>query len=108
MEDFTVEQINSAANRVREMQKRSAFARERQSSSRNSPPEGEKSAEAPKIGRETAGQAENNPLSKILGLFDFKNFSFDEESRLILGIILLLGSSKTDELLVFALIYIML
>ena len=98
MEDFTVEQINSAANRVREMQKRSAYAQ-----NRTPPPEKPKTP-PPKAEKPT----ENNPFSKILGLLDFKNFSFDEESKLILGIILLLSSSQADELLILALVYVML
>lgn len=49
----------------------------------------------------------SNPFSRILNIIDLKDFSFDADSKLILGLILLLSSCESDELLILALVYIM-
>lgn len=90
MEEFSAAEISRAANRVREMQRRAA--------TQNTP--------EPK--KAPAQQDKKAPFSRILELIDLKNFTLDNDSRLLLGILLLLSSEDADELLILALVYIML
>ncbi len=44
----------------------------------------------------------------ILKMFNFKNINMDSDRVLILAVLLLLAGNSSDELLLFALVYIML
>lgn len=44
----------------------------------------------------------------ILRMFNFKNITMDSDRVLILAVLLLLAGNSSDELLLFALVYIML
>lgn len=95
MADFTTEEIERAAKRVREMYARSSFKNEL-------PPMPNFVAPTPEK------PVLKNNKSRLLGLLNFKNFPLDSDTSLLLGIILLLSSEIEDELLILALVYIML
>ena len=102
MADFTTEEIERAAKRVREMYARSAFRNEPQ----DMPP-------TPSFISLPSQEAKEKPTQNgnkkgILNLFNFKNFPMDSDTTLLLGIILLLSGQSEDELLTLALVYIML
>lgn len=108
MEEFTAEQISRAANRVREMQRRSVLPQNTQSvTKRQAPPSSEQKFIEQNSDLKEKKQSES-PFGRILKLIDLKNFSFDDDSKLILGILLLLSSAQADELLILALVYVML
>lgn len=90
MEEFSAAEISRAANRVKEMQRRAA------------------TQNVPEPKKAPAQQDKKSPFSRILELIDLKNFTLDNDSRLLLGILLLLSSEDADELLILALVYIML
>lgn len=99
MADFTTEEIERAAKRVREMYARSSFKNELPPMPNFVAPTPEKRHEKPVL---------KNNKSRLLGLLNFKNFPLDSDTSLLLGIILLLSSEIEDELLILALVYIML
>ena len=90
MDEFSAADITRAANRVKEMQRRATLKTE------------EKAAPAP------AAPANRAPFSRLFELIDFKNFALDNDSKLLLGVLLLLSCEGADELLILALVYIML
>ncbi len=94
MDNVTAEELNRAAERVRDMQRRAA-----QAGGKNKPPE--KREEKPT-------QMVLPRRKSILELINFKNMEIDNDRSLLMGILLLLSGDTTDELLMLALIYIML
>ncbi len=95
MDNFTNEELQRAAERVREMQRRAAKAG---GGNRNLPEK-----------NETRQNTAPAPRRKsILELINFKNMEIDNDRSLLMGILLLLSGESTDELLMLALIYIML
>ncbi len=94
MDNLTTEELQRAAERVREMQRRADTAR----GTHSKPPEQHK----PKENKPTVRR------KSILDIINFKNMEMDSDISLLLGILLLLSSDSTDEILTLALIYIML
>ena len=94
MDNVTSEELQRAAERVRDMQRRAAAI-------------GGKSANAQS---EKPQPKSTLPLKRksILDLINFKNMDIDSDRSLLMGILLLLSGENTDELLLLALIYIML
>lgn len=95
MDSFTNEELQRAAERVREMQRRAAKAG---GGNRNLPEKSEAKRDA----------APPQRRKSILELINFKNMEIDNDRSLLMGILLLLSGESTDELLMLALIYIML
>lgn len=94
MDNVTAEELNRAAERVRDMQRRAAVV-----GGKNNPPEKRE---------EKTNQTVLPRRKSILELINFKNMEIDNDRSLLMGILLLLSSDTTDELLMLALIYIML
>ena len=93
MDNLTNEELQRAAERVRDMQRRASVVRN--------------NANEKKPSTETV----NKPAVRrrnILDIINFKNIEIDSDISLLLGILLLLSGDSTDELLMLALIYIML
>ncbi len=98
MDSFTAEELRQAADRVREMQKRASI---RTNSPPNKKPPTTQNSE-PVIEKTTLA-----PKRNLLELINFKNMEIDSDRSLLMGILLLLTSDVSDEILMFALIYIM-
>ncbi len=97
MADFTQEELNRAAERVREMSRRANLQTGRHS--QPSPPE-------PKPQPKSI-PPRKNAVNSLLKMINFKGLEIDGDISLILGIMLLLSGDNADELLVMALLYIM-
>ncbi len=98
MDSFTAEELRQAADRVREMQRRAAISAN-SSSDQKTP-----------VAQISAPKKDNNPIpirKNLLELINFKNMEIDADRSLLMGILLLLTSDATDEILMFALLYIM-
>ena len=98
MDSFTTEELRQAADRVREMQRRASIStnlppNKKTPTTQNKEPEG----------INNLGGGKRN----LLELINFKNMEIDGDRSLLMGILLLLSSDITDEILMFALIYIM-
>lgn len=94
MDKFTNEELQRAAERVREMQRRAANV----GGNRKLPEKNETRQNAAPVTRRKS----------ILELINFKNMEIDNDRSLLMGILLLLSGENTDELLMLALVYIML
>lgn len=94
MDNVTTEELNRAAERVRDMQRRAAAV-----GGKNNPPEKRE---------EKTNQTVLPRRKSILEFINFKNMEIDNDRSLLMGILLLLSGDTTDELLMLALIYIML
>lgn len=108
MADFSNEDIQRAAERVREMYARSTIGGQNHKmppspdfvSIRNfETAQNEQTKEIFNKGK----QAKNG----ILNLLNFKNLEMNSDITLILGILLLLTGESDDDLLIMALVYIM-
>ncbi len=97
MDNFTNEELQRAADRVREMQRRAAKVG---GGGKNLPEKNET--------RQNTAPAPIPRRKSILELINFKNMEIDNDRSLLMGILLLLSGETTDELLMLALIYIML
>lgn len=98
MDSFTAEELRQAADRVREMQRRASI-------STNPPPN-----KKPLTTQNSELASKKNtlvPKRNLLELINFKNMEIDSDRSLLMGILLLLTSDVSDEILMFALIYIM-
>lgn len=124
MEELTAEQLSRAAERVREMQRRATAA----SSGAKNPPQfsyannmrqnGNKQQKPSQKREPKPNPQPSNPAptshggrgvsGRLLQMLNFKNFEFNSDTSLLLGILFLLSSQEADEMLVLALIYIML
>lgn len=93
MSDFSLNDVNEAKRRVREMQNRA-----REFTSEQPPP-------APQHTDEKAGQSQG--LGVDFGDL-FGNLFSNNDSSLILAIILILSREKADNMLILALLYILL
>ncbi len=114
MEEFTQEELQRAADRVREMSRRANISSGRHqrppmpdfvSARPNSSPKNE-----PQENMHNDMQTVHKKVSPINSLFkmiNFKNLEIDRDVSLILGIMLLLSGENSDELLNLALLYIM-
>ncbi len=114
MDSITPEELRRAAERVRELSRRSSVntpphampptpdfvnVNRRQQPS-PPPPTPEKTVDSP---------SKRAPaVNSLFKMINFKNLEIDSDVSLILGILLLLSSDKTDEILSMALLYIML
>lgn len=114
MADYTLAQIRAmqedAANRVREMNRRSkntlsksngAMLSGDEKEQRASPPDRQKQNEKPAVNHK-------NPLSFLKSLDLRQLISGGEQSMLLLLIMILMTDSEGDDFLIYALIYIML
>ena len=93
MDKLTNEELQRAAERVRDMQRRASAVRNNANENKPAPPSTKKPIESRK---------------NILDIINFKNIEIDSDISLLLGILLMLSSETTDEILMLALIYIML
>ncbi len=112
-----------AEQRIREMQRRADravsggdmppvpnFVRLEQNGQRpHNSPESPKNENFPKSEQspQTVNRGGNKGLN-FLKMLNFKGLRFDKDISLIVVLLLLLSSDETDEMLIFALIYIML
>lgn len=87
MENDFIKQQQSAVERMREMNSRSAF---KESKQQKPPP-----------------KPQNNNILKSLNIPFLDSLSTDGDMALILGLLLILMSEKTDKTLLFALVYIL-
>lgn len=110
-----------AEQRIREMQRRAdravsgndmpavPFVR---AGSKNVQPPKNNTAQASDESKEAQSpkslQKPTNKGLNFLKMLDFKSIKFDKDVMLVIVMILLLSSEETDEMLIFALIYIML
>lgn len=94
MENVTAEELQRAAERVRDMQRRAAAV-----GGKSVTPDTKETP--PKTGLPARRKS-------ILDIINFKNMEVDSDHSLLMGILLLLSGENTDELLLLALIYIML
>ena len=114
MADYTLAQIRAmqedAANRVREMNRRSkntlsksngAMLSGGEQEQRAAPPDRQKQNEKPAVNHK-------NPLSFLKSLDLRQLISGGEQSMLLLLIMILMTDSEGDDFLIYALIYIML
>lgn len=114
MDTITPEELQRAAERVRELSRRSSVntrshampptpdfvnVNRRQQPAPPPPPAEKASLPPPKRG---------SAVNSLFKMINFKNLEIDSDVSLILGILLLLSSDKTDEILSMALLYIML
>ena len=93
MDNLTNEELQRAAERVRDMQRRASFVKNNSNENKPTAPPTKKPTERRK---------------NILDIINFKNLEIDSDISLLMGILLMLSSDSTDEILMFALIYIML
>ena len=114
MQEFSQEELQRAADRVREMSRRANLSGGRHVR----PPmpdfvstrEGETvKNNTPHIMQNDMQKAHNkqNPINSLFKMINFKSLEIDGDVSLILGIMLLLSGETYDELLSLALLYIM-
>ncbi len=119
MKEFTNEDFERAAERVREMQRRAYVKNQPRrmppvpdfvntNASKMTPPQ----QPAPEIhNRENTvdhAQHKGSFGQNIMRLLNFKNLEMDSDRVLLAGLLLLLTGEEADEMLLLALIYIML
>ncbi len=114
MEEFSQEELQRAAERVREMSRRAnvSGAKHQRPPMPDfvSPRFSEPQPSAPQTDMQKNMQKPHNKSSAVKSLFkmlNFKNLEIDGDISLILGIMLLLSGETYDELLNLALLYIM-
>lgn len=93
MDKLTNDELQRAAERVRDMQRRASLVKNTANENKSALPPARKSVERRK---------------NILDIINFKNIEIDSDVTLLMGILLMLSSESADELLMLALIYIML
>lgn len=93
MDNLTNEELQRAAERVRDMQRRASFVKNNSNENKPTAPPTKKP---------------NERRKNILDIINFKNLEIDSDISLLMGILLMLSSETTDEILMLALIYIML
>ncbi len=98
MDSFTAEELRQAADRVREMQRRASI---------NTNPTQNKKTPTAQNKEPVSVKNSLAPKRNLLELINFKNMEIDSDRSLLMGILLLLTSDTADEILMFALIYIM-
>lgn len=114
MQEFSQEELQRAAERVREMSRRANISGGQHQRPPMpdfvSPRVTKSEANEPQINMQNDMQKTHNKPSTINSLFkmlNFKNLEIDGDTSLILGIMLLLSGETYDELLNLALLYIM-
>ena len=93
MDNLTNEELQRAAERVRDMQRRASFVKNNSNENKPAAPPTKKP---------------NERRKNILDIINFKNLEIDSDISLLMGVLLMLSSETTDEILMLALIYIML
>lgn len=113
MADYTLAQIRAmqedAANRVREMNRRSKNTLSKSNGAMMNHSEKEQSQKPPeKNAQNTSAVSHKSPLSFLKSLDLRQLISGGEQSMLLLLIMILMTDSEGDDYLIYALIYIML
>lgn len=112
MAEFSPEELRRAAERVKEMQRRSKFPNE-SFKNRNMPPVppfvNVPKHEMPAQKTVTQNRADKNYTgNSLLNFINLREMNADPDRTLIIGLIILLSGEKIDEVLIMALIYLLL
>ena len=111
MAEFSEEELQRAAERVREMSRRASIS----GGHHQRPPMPDFVAAPPASPSRSSEHAKDmhivhkkpTPINSLLKMINFKGLEMDGDISLILGIMLLVSGEQTDELLSLALLYIM-